>query len=124
MNMNILNFSSRLHDLRKERNLTIVQLSKELNCSKSIISYCEHGTKEPTLSALVSISNFFQVSIDDLIGVDNRIEYTDTLSRKEWTIIDNFRIMRPELQDNFISMSHTLAKSSDSMKRKTQKKKN
>ena len=72
----------------------------------------------------ISISNFFQVSIDDLIGVDNRIEYTDTLSRKEWTIIDNFRIMRPELQDNFISMSHTLAKSSDSMKRKTQKKKN
>lgn len=117
-------FSTRLKELRKERNLTIVQLSKELDCSKSIISYWENAEKEPTLSALVSISNFFQVSIDDLTGVDSYIDYNDTLSKIERKLIDNFRTMRPDLQDNFIQMAETLAQTSDAMKRKIRKKKN
>ena len=66
--MDIL-FSERLVQLRKEKELTQVELAKILNTTQRRISYMELGKVEPDLSTLVLLSKYFEVSIDYLIGI-------------------------------------------------------
>ena len=63
-------FGQRLLFLRKEKGIGQVQLAKELDVGKSIISLWEKDICEPTLSKLKSISQFFGVSIDYLAGLE------------------------------------------------------
>ena len=65
------NFGEKLRYLRQERNLGQIQLAKELDVGKSTISSCELGVCEPTLSKLVAIARYFDVSIDYLAGLEN-----------------------------------------------------
>ncbi len=63
-------FGERLRYLRQEKNLGQIQLAKELNVGKSIISSWELGICEPKLSNLILITEFFNVSIDYLAGLE------------------------------------------------------
>ncbi len=67
--MNI--FCERLKELRMERGLGQVQLAKELDVGKSVISLWELGKCEPTLSKLIAMARFFGVSIDYLAGLED-----------------------------------------------------
>lgn len=64
-------FGERLRALRQEKGIGQVRLAKELDVGKSIISLWEIGRCEPTLSKLVAIAQYFQVSIDYLAGLEN-----------------------------------------------------
>lgn len=64
-------FGERLKELRLDKSIGQVELSKALNVSKGIISLWENGLREPKLSNLVSVSKFFNVSIDFLAGLEN-----------------------------------------------------
>ena len=66
----MIKFGERLKELRKERNIGQVQLAKEIGVGKSIISLWETNQCEPTLSKLVALSKFFNVSIDYLAGLE------------------------------------------------------
>ena len=48
-----------------------MQLAKELDVGKSIISLWELGKCEPTLSKLIAMAHFFGVSIDYLAGLED-----------------------------------------------------
>ena len=63
-------FGERLKYLRQERNLGQIELAKQLDVGKSIISLWEQGKCEPTLSKLVAIAKFFNVSLDYLAGLE------------------------------------------------------
>ncbi len=63
-------FAERLKGLRQEKGIGQVQLAKELDVGKSIISLWELGQCEPTLSKLVAIAKFFGVTIDYLAGLE------------------------------------------------------
>lgn len=67
--MNI--FGERLRYLRQEKNIGQVQLAKDLEVSKSIISTWEQGKCEPTLSKLIVVAQYFEVSIDYLAGLED-----------------------------------------------------
>jgi transcriptional regulator with XRE-family HTH domain len=62
------NFNERLKELRTERNITQQELSKLVNMSKMAISHWEKGHSEPSISQLIILSNYFEVSVDYLIG--------------------------------------------------------
>ena len=64
-------FCERLIELRIEKGIGQIELSKELNVSKWIISLWENGLREPKLSNLVAMAQFFDVSIDYLVGLEN-----------------------------------------------------
>lgn len=61
-------FSDNLKTLRIERNLTQVDLAKIVGVSQATIYFWESGTNEPTLSYLIKLANFFEITLDDLIG--------------------------------------------------------
>lgn len=70
-NLNMETFAERLKYLRQEKNIGQIQLAKELDVGKSIISLWEQGKCEPTLSKLIAIAKFFNVTIDYLAGLEN-----------------------------------------------------
>ena len=63
-------FGERLLELRKEKGLSQIDRAKQLSVGKSIISLWEKNECEPTLSRLISIAKFFDVSIDFLAGLE------------------------------------------------------
>ncbi|MBM6871351.1 helix-turn-helix domain-containing protein [Pseudoflavonifractor phocaeensis] len=60
--------STRLLALRKERNLKQTEVAEALGLS--ISSYCryEYGQREPTVSVLIRMADFYGVSMDYLAG--------------------------------------------------------
>lgn len=68
VNMKI--FCERLKDLRKENNLSTMQLAKILGVGDSTISRWENGLRVPNIDNLYNIAIFFNVSSDYLIGLE------------------------------------------------------
>lgn len=68
------NFNIRLKELRQCDNL-----SQNAVATKTCISYryyqdLEYGKKEPTMSKLIALADFFNVSIDYLVGRTDKKE--------------------------------------------------
>ena len=63
-------FSENLKELRLEKGVGQVELAKMIGVSKGIISLWENGKREPTLSSLIALARFFDVSLDTLVGMD------------------------------------------------------
>lgn len=61
-------FAERLLDLRKEKNISQATLAKFLDVSDAVICYWETDRSEPTAPNLVKIADFFDVSVDYLLG--------------------------------------------------------
>ncbi|HHP8972438.1 TPA: helix-turn-helix domain-containing protein [Listeria monocytogenes] len=64
--MNIL--GARIKYLRKRSNLTQGQLAKKMNLTQASISGYETGDRQPDNEILTRIADFFNVSIDYLLG--------------------------------------------------------
>ncbi len=63
-----MNFAHRLKQLRKDFKLTQEELSKKLSSSRSTIAGYETERKEPDYETLKKIADFFNISIDYLLG--------------------------------------------------------
>ena len=64
------NFKNKLKELRLEKNIGQVELSKAIGVSKGIISLWENGLREPNMYSLIALAKFFNVSIDELVGLE------------------------------------------------------
>lgn len=53
--------------IRKLKNLNQQKVAFDLNITRECLSYYENGKREPSLSMLIKMSNYFNVSIDYLI---------------------------------------------------------
>ena len=67
--MNI--FIERLKELRIEKGLTQVQLSKATGLSQSGIALWEAGQRVPGADVIIILARFFGVSTDYLLGEEN-----------------------------------------------------
>lgn len=56
-----------LREVRKKRNLNQQKVAMDLNISREALSYYENGKREPSLALLLSMSEYFNVSINYLI---------------------------------------------------------
>ena len=61
----------RLTYLRKELELTQDELSKKLNISRSAYAHYESGRYEPPIQMLELLADFYDVSVDFLLGRTN-----------------------------------------------------
>lgn len=66
-----MGFAERVRHLRKEKHLTGDQLGKILGITKTGISYWENGKSVPDNEMLLKLADFFDVSIDYLLGNTN-----------------------------------------------------
>ena len=61
-------FAERLFELRKERGISQATLAKELQVSASVVCYWETDQREPTAPNLNKSADYFNVSVDYLLG--------------------------------------------------------
>jgi len=62
------NFSERLKELRKTKNITQKQLAESIGASERGIQNYEIKTRKPTFDIIISLADYFNVSIDYLVG--------------------------------------------------------
>lgn len=63
-----MTFSQRFKQLRIEKQISQIQIAEVLGISRRIVQNYEADTSEPTLSKLIIIAEYFNVSIDYLVG--------------------------------------------------------
>lgn len=65
------NFSERLKELRKERNISQKALADAIGMSDTAIQNYELCTRKPSAETVVLIADYFNVSMDYLMGRTN-----------------------------------------------------
>ena len=58
----------RLKGLRKKKGISQLRLATDLNTTQNTISRYETGEREPGIDELIKIADYFNVSVDYLIG--------------------------------------------------------
>lgn len=58
----------RIKELRKSKKITQVKMSLDLNMNQNTISRYETGEREPGIAELILLADYFNVSVDYLIG--------------------------------------------------------
>lgn len=74
-----MEFHKKLQELRKNKGLTQEELAEALYVSRTAISKWEQGRGYPNIDSLKEISNYFSVSIDELLSGEKLI----TIAEKE-----------------------------------------
>lgn len=64
-------FSSNLFLLRKEKGISQQALAKEIGVTQKAIDFWEKDINEPKASYIVKLANFFDVSADYLLGIED-----------------------------------------------------
>ena len=63
-----MSFSENLRQLREKQGLKQKELAEELGISLRAYQYYERNEREPQLSTLIRIADYFDVSLDELVG--------------------------------------------------------
>lgn len=58
----------RIRDMREDKDLTQKQISEYLMCDQSLYSKYERGEREIPLGLIVKLADYYDVSIDYLVG--------------------------------------------------------
>lgn len=65
------NFCERLNELKSSKNLLQKDIAKDVQLSLRAYQYYERGEREPNLSTLIALADYFNVSLDYLVGRSN-----------------------------------------------------
>lgn len=81
--------SEKLYKLRKNSGLSQEQLAEQMNVSRQAISKWESGTAVPESEKLITISNYFGVSVDFLLKDDeeDKAKATDSIIEEKSKMI-------------------------------------
>ncbi len=68
-----MDLGKKLIELRKSKKLSQEQLAEKINVTRQTISNWENGKFYPDIDALVRISKYFNISLDDLLNYDDKV---------------------------------------------------
>lgn len=105
----------KLRELRKERKLSMKEFGEVFGLSESTISLYENGKREPDISTLIKFAEFFNTSVDVLLGIQednpNDVltgEYRKTIREVHSPAIINFEKMCSDLDEVTLDRIHTI----------------
>ena len=80
--------NERLKELRNQNNISQNALAKQMNLTRATVNAWEMGISCPNAQSLTMLSQFFKVSVDYLLGLDNKetIDITN-LNEKEKNMV-------------------------------------
>lgn len=89
----------RIKYLRNEHKMTQEELGKVVHVTKVSISGYENGTRKPDTETLQKIADFFDVSIDYLLGRTDKKNYFDLTEKDEKDIAKQLEKMLDTMDD-------------------------
>lgn len=104
----------KLKELRNEKNLTLNKLSEKINISPQVLSRYERGDREPDIKTLITLSDFFGVSVDYLIGrtddfgIIKKAAELPALTREETELLTYFKKLNNLQQQKVIGYCYAL----------------
>ena len=72
-----MEFHEKLQELRKTRGITQEELAEALYVSRTAISKWESGRGYPSIDLLKEVSNYFSVTIDDLLSSEKLLSIAE-----------------------------------------------
>lgn len=72
-----MEFSKKLQELRKSRDMTQEELAEALYVSRTAVSKWESGRGYPSIDSLKEISRFFSVSLDELLSTEKMVSIAE-----------------------------------------------
>lgn len=76
-------FAKRLTDLRERKNLLQKDISNIFQVEQATVSNWENGKRIPDSDMLIKLANFFEVSVDYLLGNETNNNIDEELKEKE-----------------------------------------
>ncbi len=111
----MITFGGRLKELRIHNNMTQSNLAKALKVSSSRIGMYESGRRNPDTSTLSILSDFFNVSVDYLMGRTNIKNFTSDDELKKLIMQSNINDTDTDndIRDSLISLKEKLNSSNE-----------
>lgn len=101
-------FATRLKELRLKRGLTQKELAQKLNMQNTAISKYELNQRKPDTETLLEIANFFNISIDYLLGnTDKKEPNTENDIPQEYS--DKYKVTKKDLKQHDEVLEHAQA---------------
>ena len=63
---------NKIKEIAKQKNITLKDISKNLNISYRSLQRYSAGTREPDYKTIVDIANYLNVTVDELLNVENK----------------------------------------------------
>ena len=98
-----MTLSESIRALRRERNMTQEQLAEAMSVSAAAVSKWENGQSVPDIAVLTALADFFEVSLDALVG------YTAQPSRRGEAVERIGRLSRQKRYAEAIAEAKALA---------------
>lgn len=86
--------------LRKSKKITQLKLSMDLGVSQELISRYENGSSFPQPQMLITIANYFNCSVDYLLGL------TDVTTPTKYLVARNTSINEAEILNKYNMLSN------------------
>ena len=112
-----------LKKLREKKGLSQVRLSIEIEVSQEIISQYELGTSLPTIPNLIKLANYFNCSLEYLLGMTNNPNRISDLNKSDLeknTLFEKYSFLNKENKKLFDSyLEFLIAKNNKNNKKKS-----
>ncbi|MDF2590411.1 MAG: helix-turn-helix transcriptional regulator [Anaerocolumna sp.] len=85
-----MSFGSNLEKIRKEKKISQAKLGNALGITQQMISSYEKDISSPNIDSLIKLADYFQVSIDSLVGHIAVTEDPESLRSRVIRMFDTF----------------------------------
>lgn len=103
----------RIRLLREKREISQQCLADEIGCTQPTIHKYENGTNEPDIQTLKHLADYFETSVDYLIGYTNiphKIEPVQPyeLNETEASLMEVYRALPPRAKNGLLEMARLI----------------
>lgn len=89
----------KIRKLRKEKGLRQQDIADFLHVSASTVGMWEHGRRDPDTDILSKIADYFDVTVDYLLGRENTISTQQALIKETIQQIETLNQLKERLKD-------------------------
>ena len=86
-----MSINDRIKGLRLQKSITQQEFAKQIGVSVVSVQCWERGTKNPSMTAIILMAEYFNVTTDYLLGVTNRPSDALPLSLAEQKLLESYR---------------------------------
>lgn len=99
---------TRLKELRKKQKLTQQQVADAVGIGMQAYSYYEKEERDPSPNTLCKLADFFDVSVDELLGRTTEPGIFDNARIEQPEILQLYDRMTPDEQNNLVNYARGL----------------